>query len=66
MLWRVDPLPSGDLVNRSRYLVTAGKLSGLSLGNVTTIEELLERKFSVRSLQSGYKEDNWGIQSVDS
>jgi hypothetical protein len=26
----------------------------------TTIELLLETVFSVRSVQSGYKEDNWG------
>jgi hypothetical protein len=26
----------------------------------TTIELLLETEFSTRSVQSGYKEDNWG------
>jgi hypothetical protein len=26
----------------------------------TTIELLLETVFSIRSFQSGYKEDNWG------
>jgi hypothetical protein len=29
---------------------------------MTTIEELLEKMFSVRSVQSGYKEGNWGYQ----
>jgi hypothetical protein len=28
--------------------------------SMTTIEELLETVFSVRSVQNGYKEDNWG------
>jgi hypothetical protein len=31
----------------------------------TTIELLLETVFSALSVQSGYKEDNWGAQSVE-
>jgi hypothetical protein len=44
-----------ELVSRQRI----GKHVPAATNTNTTIELLLETAFSIRSVQSGYKEDNW-------
>jgi hypothetical protein len=58
VLWRIDPLLGKDLVTNNEITTAAMQLMGKHA--FTTIELLLEKVFSIQSLQSGYKEEIWG------
>jgi hypothetical protein len=60
-LWRTDPLLGKDLETNE---TTAIAMQQHGKQASTTTELLLETMFSTQSVQRGYKEDNWGTQSV--
>jgi hypothetical protein len=57
ILWRIDPLLGKDL---ETYETTPAAMQRSSKNASAAIELLLETVFSVRPVQSGCKEDNWG------
>jgi hypothetical protein len=55
-MWRTDALLGKDLERNK----TAVGMQQRVKHDSKTIALLLETVFSIRSLQNGYKEDNWG------
>jgi hypothetical protein len=53
-MWRIDPL-------LDKYLEKNNETTAVAMQHASKIELLLETVFSVHSVQSGYKEDNWGV-----
>jgi hypothetical protein len=56
-MWHIDPLLGKDLEANNNTTATAMQCRGKHAS--TTTELLLETVFSARSVQRGYKEDNW-------
>jgi hypothetical protein len=57
-LWYIDPLLGKDLETKNE--TTAVAIKRRDKHACTTLDILLETVFSARSVQRGYKEDNWG------
>jgi hypothetical protein len=55
-IWRIDPFLGKDLETKE---TTAVAMQRCGKHASTTTELLLETVFSTRSVQRGYKEDNW-------
>jgi hypothetical protein len=62
MLWRIEPLLGKDLETNNDTTAVAMQRRGKHAS--TPIELLLETAFSTRSVQRGYKKDNWGDTHV--
>jgi hypothetical protein len=58
VLWLIDLLLDKDLETKNE--TTAVAMQRRDKHAYTAIELLLEKVFSARSEQRGYKEDNWG------
>jgi riboflavin synthase len=62
-MWCIDLLLGEDLETNETTVVAMQRRSK----HVSTIIKLLlETVFATRSMQRGYKEDNWGTQSLES
>jgi hypothetical protein len=58
LLWGIDPLPGKDLERNNETTTVAMQRRCKHASTTTNLR--LEKVFSSRSVQSGYKENNWG------